>query len=142
MTAKFCMSCGWPGGQAGPSWTSRSSGGGGRVEHGLPAGALPSGTGRRAPARPVAGRAVLVRGDTGRPDRHRRCARAARAAAARAVRRRGLRPAAGVAAVLLMLAFGLAQWRDELRRGYYTGAQAAAPTKIWHQVVVYPVMGD
>jgi hypothetical protein len=50
-------------------------------------------------------------------------------------------PAAGLAAVLLMLAFGLAQWRDELRRGYYTGAQAAAPTKIWHQVVVYPVMG-
>ena len=50
-------------------------------------------------------------------------------------------PAAGVAAGLLPLAFGLAQWRDELRRGYYTRAQAAAPTKIWHQVVVYPVMG-
>jgi hypothetical protein len=50
-------------------------------------------------------------------------------------------PAAGVAAALLPLAFGLAQWRDELRRGYYTPAQAAAPTKIWHQVVVYPVMG-
>ena len=50
-------------------------------------------------------------------------------------------PAAGVAAMLLTLAFGLAQWRDELRRGYYTRAQAAAPTKIWHQVVVYPVMG-
>jgi hypothetical protein len=50
-------------------------------------------------------------------------------------------PAAGVAAALLTLAFGLAQWRDELRRSYYTRAQAAAPTKIWHQVVVYPVMG-
>ena len=50
-------------------------------------------------------------------------------------------PAAGVAVMLLTLTFGLAQWRDELRRGYYTGAQAAAPTKIWHQVVVYPVMG-
>jgi hypothetical protein len=50
-------------------------------------------------------------------------------------------PAAGVAAMVLMLGFGLAQWRDELRRGYYTRAQAAAPTKIWHQVVVYPVMG-
>jgi len=50
-------------------------------------------------------------------------------------------PAAGVAAALLALAFGLAQWRDELRRRYYTRAQAAAPTKIWHQVVVYPVMG-
>jgi hypothetical protein len=50
-------------------------------------------------------------------------------------------PVAGAAAALLMLAFGLAQWRDELHRGYYTEAQAAAPTKIWHQVVVYPVMG-
>jgi hypothetical protein len=43
--------------------------------------------------------------------------------------------------MVLTLAFGLAQWRDELRRGYYTRAQAVAPTKIWHQVVVYPVMG-
>jgi hypothetical protein len=43
--------------------------------------------------------------------------------------------------MVLTLAFGLAQWRDELRRDYYTRAQAAAPTKIWHQVVVYPVMG-
>ena len=50
-------------------------------------------------------------------------------------------PAAGVAAVAVMLLFGLAQWRDELRRGYYTPAQAAAPTKIWHQLVVYPVLG-
>jgi hypothetical protein len=50
-------------------------------------------------------------------------------------------PAAGVVAVVLTLLFGLAQWRDELRRGYYTRAQAVAPTKIWHQVVVYPVLG-
>jgi hypothetical protein len=50
-------------------------------------------------------------------------------------------PVAGAAAMVLMLGFGLAQWRDELRRGYYTRAQAAAPTKIWHQVAVYPVMG-
>jgi len=50
-------------------------------------------------------------------------------------------PTAGVVAMLLTLAFGLAQWRDELRRGYYIRAQAAAPTKIWHQLVVYPVMG-
>jgi hypothetical protein len=50
-------------------------------------------------------------------------------------------PAAGVATMVIMLVFGLAQWRDELRRGYYTRAQAAAPTKIWHQVVVYPVLG-
>ena len=50
-------------------------------------------------------------------------------------------PAAGIAAVVLTLLFGLAQWRDELLRGYYTPAQAVAPTKIWHQVVVYPVLG-
>lgn len=49
-------------------------------------------------------------------------------------------PAAGVAAMVIMLLFGLVQWRGELRRGYYTRAQAAAPTKIWHQVVIYPVM--
>ena len=50
-------------------------------------------------------------------------------------------PAAGAAVVVIMLLFGLAQWGDELRRGYYTRAQAAAPTKIWHQIVVYPVLG-
>jgi len=50
-------------------------------------------------------------------------------------------PAAGVTAVVLGLLFGLVQWRDELRRGYYTPAQAVAPTKIWHQVVVYPALG-
>lgn len=50
-------------------------------------------------------------------------------------------PAAGAAVVVIMLLFGLAQWRDELRRRYYTRAQAAAPTKIWHQIVVYPVLG-
>jgi hypothetical protein len=50
-------------------------------------------------------------------------------------------PAAGVVVVAVMLLFGLAQWRDELRRGYYTRAQAVAPTKIWHQLVVYPVLG-
>jgi O-antigen/teichoic acid export membrane protein len=43
--------------------------------------------------------------------------------------------------IALGLLFGLVQWRDELRRGYYTAAQAVAPTKIWHQVVVYPVLG-
>jgi hypothetical protein len=50
-------------------------------------------------------------------------------------------PAAGLAVVAGGLLFGLAQWRDELRRGYYTPAQAVAPTKIWHQLVVYPVLG-
>ena len=49
--------------------------------------------------------------------------------------------AAAASAVVLTLLFGLAQWRDELRKGYYTPAQAVAPTKIWHQVVVYPVLG-
>jgi hypothetical protein len=39
------------------------------------------------------------------------------------------------------LAFGLLQWLAELRRGFYTRAQAVAPTKIWHQLVVYPVLG-
>src|SRR6202000_2075663 len=48
---------------------------------------------------------------------------------------------AGVTAVALGFLFGLAQWRDERRRVYYTPAQAVAPTKIWHQVVVYPVLG-
>jgi hypothetical protein len=50
-------------------------------------------------------------------------------------------PAAGLAVAVITLGFGLVQWRDELRRGYYTRAQAAAPTKIWHQLVVYPVLG-
>lgn len=50
-------------------------------------------------------------------------------------------PAGGLAAGLICLVFGLVQWRAELRRGYYTPAQAAAPTKIWHQAVIYPVMG-
>jgi hypothetical protein len=50
-------------------------------------------------------------------------------------------PWPGAASLVLWTAFGLLQWRDEVRRGYYTRAQAAAPTKIWHQLVVYPVMG-
>jgi hypothetical protein len=50
-------------------------------------------------------------------------------------------PPFGVACLSGSLAFGLLQWRAELRSGFYTPAQAAAPTKIWHQVVVYPVLG-
>ncbi len=50
-------------------------------------------------------------------------------------------PGAGVVTLVICLAFGLAQWHGELLRGYYTRAQAAAPTKIWHQLVIYPVMG-
>jgi hypothetical protein len=48
---------------------------------------------------------------------------------------------AGLLTLATCLIFGLAQWRSELRHGYYTQAQAAAPTKIWHQLVIYPVMG-
>jgi hypothetical protein len=49
-------------------------------------------------------------------------------------------PGRGMAAVAAGLAFGLLQWWAEVRRGYYTRAQAAAPTKIWHQLVIYPVL--
>ncbi|MFG1807502.1 hypothetical protein [Streptomyces sp. NPDC049040] len=45
-----------------------------------------------------------------------------------------LLPAAG------WLAYGIIQWRGELRRGFYTPAQAAAPTKVWHQLGVYPLV--
>jgi hypothetical protein len=39
------------------------------------------------------------------------------------------------------LLFGLAQWVDEVRTGHYTLAQAAAPTKVWHQLGIYPLAG-
>jgi hypothetical protein len=50
-------------------------------------------------------------------------------------------PLAGEVVMVILLLFGLAQWHGELRCGYYTRAQAVAPTKIWHQLAVYPVMG-
>lgn len=37
--------------------------------------------------------------------------------------------------------FGLWQWRYEIRTGYYSKQQAWAPTKIWHQLGVYPLLG-
>lgn len=40
------------------------------------------------------------------------------------------------------LLFGLAQWADEVRSGHYTAAQAVAPTKVWHQLAVYPLAGS
>ena len=105
-------------------------------------------------------------GVTPGPDRHRPAARAALAPPARAVRRRDLRrpaagrrarrgrladrpagaaradrPAAGVAALVLCWSSGWRSGVTSCKRGYYTRAQAAAPTKIWHQLVVYPVMG-
>jgi hypothetical protein len=39
------------------------------------------------------------------------------------------------------LGLGLIQWLTDLRSGRYTLSQASAPTKIWHQLVVYPVIG-
>ncbi|MEE4546135.1 hypothetical protein V2S66_29735 [Streptomyces sp. V4-01] len=45
-----------------------------------------------------------------------------------------LLPAAG------WLAYGVVQWAGELRRGFYTSAQAWSPTKIWHQLGVYPLL--
>ena len=47
----------------------------------------------------------------------------------------------GLACLGGCLGFGLMQWRAELRNGFYTRAQAVSPTKIWHQLVVYPVLG-
>lgn len=48
-----------------------------------------------------------------------------------------------VAAVLVFwVVFGLWQWRTEFRHGYYSGDQIFAPTKIWHQLGVYPLLGS
>ncbi|MCX5388347.1 hypothetical protein [Streptomyces sp. NBC_00083] len=52
-------------------------------------------------------------------------------------------PVAGwpaVAVLVLPLVFGVWQARSELRAGLYTRAQLLSPTKLWHQVVVYPVL--
>lgn len=51
------------------------------------------------------------------------------------------RPPFSVASTLCWLGFGLAQWRGDVRSGLYTRSQACSPTKIWHQLVVYPVLG-
>ncbi|MGH3203955.1 MAG: hypothetical protein ACRDOA_03020 [Streptosporangiaceae bacterium] len=47
----------------------------------------------------------------------------------------------GLASLCAGLGFGLAQWRAELRSGFYLRTQAFSPTKICHQLVVYPVLG-
>ncbi len=47
----------------------------------------------------------------------------------------------GLASLCGWLGFGLAQWRAELRSGFYLRTQALSPTKICHQLVVYPVLG-
>ena len=57
-----------------------------------------------------------------------------------------VRPVAvGLGGVLIpcaWLGFGLWQWRMEFRSGYYSADQAFAPTKIWHQLGVYPLLGS
>ena len=47
----------------------------------------------------------------------------------------------GIANLAGWVIFGLWHWRAELRAGFYTLDQALAPTKIYHQVVVYPLLG-
>lgn len=39
------------------------------------------------------------------------------------------------------LLFGLWQWKAEVTARIYTRRQALSPTKIWHQLVIYPTMG-
>jgi hypothetical protein len=50
-------------------------------------------------------------------------------------------PSGQLIASALWLIFGLWQWRAEVTAGIYTRRQALSPTKIWHQVVVYPLLG-
>jgi hypothetical protein len=49
--------------------------------------------------------------------------------------------AAGCAWIAGGWAFGLWQSRHELSTGRYSRAQTLSPTKLWHQFVVYPVLG-
>jgi hypothetical protein len=39
------------------------------------------------------------------------------------------------------LLFGLWQWKAEITAGIYSRRQALSPTKIWHQLVIYPALG-
>jgi hypothetical protein len=39
------------------------------------------------------------------------------------------------------LIFGLWQWRTEVIAKIYTRRQALSPTKIWHQLIIYPTLG-
>lgn len=41
----------------------------------------------------------------------------------------------------LWLIFALWQWKHEVRSGVYSTAQALSPSKIWHQLIIYPVLG-
>jgi hypothetical protein len=51
----------------------------------------------------------------------------------------GPRDQAAIGAAWLL--FGLWQWRAEVRANLFTPAQALSPTKIWHQVAIYPTFG-
>lgn len=50
-------------------------------------------------------------------------------------------PTGQVTTSVAWLIFGLWQWRAEVAAGVYTRKQALSPTKVWHQVVVYPTIG-
>jgi hypothetical protein len=50
-------------------------------------------------------------------------------------------PVVQIAVSVGWLLFGLWQWRAEVTAGIYTRRQALSPTKIWHQLVIYPALG-
>jgi hypothetical protein len=50
-------------------------------------------------------------------------------------------PPSQLTVAALWLIFGLWQWGAEVRANIYTRQQALSPTKIWHQLVIYPTLG-
>lgn len=50
-------------------------------------------------------------------------------------------PTGQLAAGAAWLIFGLWQWKAEVTARVYTRRQALSPTKIWHQVIIYPTIG-
>jgi hypothetical protein len=50
-------------------------------------------------------------------------------------------PTSQLAVAVAWLIFGLWQWKAEVSARVYTRKQALSPTKIWHQVVIYPTIG-
>lgn len=50
-------------------------------------------------------------------------------------------PTGQLADAAAWLIFGLWQWKAEVTARVYTRRQALSPTKIWHQVVIYPTIG-
>lgn len=51
------------------------------------------------------------------------------------------RPVVLYVVAAVWLTFGLWQWRHEVRHGAYNTAQALSPSKIWHQLIIYPLLG-